>query len=221
MPLEPRLLVLADKLIDFVLRGSGFQVVVCDETGTIVRATVHSRIGTVHAGAVKIMRGDVDEYAVTKAEAAANPLVREGLNYPIMVHGERVGTFGVAASSSIALPLARVCSLVLSSWLGETPTGPLAPAGGEPSTPEEPWMARRAIQLTRQVSDLQRALRAVEQQLVQATRASREASKMHADASAAVDRAREELSRCADACATPGAERSVIDQPRRASPQSR
>jgi hypothetical protein len=188
MPLEPRLLVLADRLIEFVLKGSGFQVVVCDETGTIVRATLHKRIGTVHSGAVKLLQSGGDEYMVTKEEAARDSLVKEGLNYPIMVNGRCVGTFGVAASPFIARPLARVCSLVLASWLGETPDGPSPrSASSEPAAEEEPWRSDRIVELTRKVSELERAIRSIEQKIATAAQSTREAAAKLAEVSTAID----------------------------------
>jgi Putative sugar diacid recognition len=190
MPLEPRLLVLADRLIEFVLKGSGFQVVVCDETGTIVRATLHKRLGTVHSGAVKLLKSGEDEYMVTKEEAATDPLVKEGLNYPIVVNGRRVGTFGVAASPFIARPLARVCSLVLSSWLGETPDGPSARSSSSEPVAEEPWRTDRIVELTRKVSGLERAIRSIEQKIATAAQSAGEAAAKLAEVSAAINEAK-------------------------------
>ncbi len=119
MPLEPRFLRLAERFIDFVKRETGLNTIVCDETGTIVRATIRSRIGNKHAGAQRIMRNEVDEAAITAEMERANPLTKEGLNCPIVVDGRRVGTFGIAGALETTRPLARVASVVLATWFKE------------------------------------------------------------------------------------------------------
>jgi sugar diacid utilization regulator len=78
MPLEPPLLLLADRFLEFVKRETGFNAIVCDETGSIVRATIRTRIGDPHQGAQKIMRNEVDEAAITAEDEQANPLVKPG-----------------------------------------------------------------------------------------------------------------------------------------------
>ena len=166
MPLEPRLLELADRLIDFIKKEMGAQVVVCDETGTIVRATIRRRIGTVHAGALAILRSDTPEYAVTQEEAQSNPLVREGLNCPIIVRGRRVGTFGIAGSLFVARPVARVCALVLTSWLQDPQVHadreePRAQGSGSMDRGEQSQPALRARLVRAVATDLARAAKDV------------------------------------------------------------
>jgi PAS domain S-box-containing protein len=117
MPLDSRLLLLADRFLEFIESQTGCAAIVCDETGVIVRATVRSRIGNLHAGAQRILRNEVDEAAITAEDAKANPLVKEGMNCPIVVEGRRVGTFGIAGPLETTRPLARVASVVLASWL--------------------------------------------------------------------------------------------------------
>jgi PAS domain S-box-containing protein len=117
MPLEPRLVRLAEQFLEFVKRETGFDGIVCDEAGTIALATVRRRVGDAHVGAQKIVRHEADEYAVSRAEAAANPLIKEGVNLPIVIDGRRVGTFGIAGPLEITRPLARVAAAVLATWL--------------------------------------------------------------------------------------------------------
>lgn len=117
MPLEERFLRIADRFLELIKSETGRNTIICDENGVIVRSSIPSRIGDVHAGAVKIMRHEVDEYFVTAEESAANPLVHEGLNSPIVVNGRRVGTFGIAGKSDTSRPLVRVAAVLLASWL--------------------------------------------------------------------------------------------------------
>jgi len=119
MPFDKGFLNVADRFLRFVKDETGFPVIVCDETGTIVRATVRSRVGTVHAGAQRILRGEVEEAAVTAEEAARNPLVKEGYNCPVSVDGTKVGTFGIAGPLAQTRPLAHIASGILASWVKE------------------------------------------------------------------------------------------------------
>jgi uncharacterized protein YukE len=110
---------LAARFVEFVNRETGLPLIVCDEQGVIREAVVKARVGTTHAGAQRILRGEVDEVFVTAEEAAANPKVKEGYNCPIVLDGRRLGTFGIAGPLEISRPMARVAAAVLSSWLKE------------------------------------------------------------------------------------------------------
>jgi two-component system NtrC family sensor kinase len=118
-PLEQRFLELTGRFCATLSTETGFDTIVCDETGHIVQATVSGRVGDLHAGSQKIMRNEADEVAVTAAEAAADPRVREGVNIPIVVDGRRVGTFGLAGPPKTTRPVARIAAVVLGSWLEE------------------------------------------------------------------------------------------------------
>jgi hypothetical protein len=119
MSLDPEFLVLAERFLKLVSHETGCPMIVCDETGTIVKATVRSRIGKVHPGARRIMRGEIDELAVTAEEEAANPLTKQGYNCPVTVDGARVASFGIAGSPETVRPVARVAALVLAGWVKE------------------------------------------------------------------------------------------------------
>ncbi len=110
---------LAARFVEFVHRETGMPLIVCDGEGVIREAVDRRRIGTSHAGSVKILRGEVDEWAVTAEEAAANPAVREGFNAPIVIDGVRVGTFGIGGAIAEARPLARISAAVLAAWMGD------------------------------------------------------------------------------------------------------
>ena len=110
---------LAARFVDFVNRETGLPLIVCDEQGVIREAVVKSRIGTPHAGARRIRRGEVDEAFVTAEEAARDPKVKEGYNCPILLDGRPIGTFGIAGPLELSRPMARVAAAVLSSWLKE------------------------------------------------------------------------------------------------------
>jgi uncharacterized protein YukE len=108
---------MCERFVEYIHHESGASAIVCDDQGIITRAYVKTRIGQVHAGAKKIMAGQCSEYAVTAEEAAANPLVREGMNVPIVVDGEKLAALGIAASLEVAKPVAKITALVMSSWI--------------------------------------------------------------------------------------------------------
>ncbi len=132
MPLDQRFLRLADRFLQLIKEETTFDGIVCDEVGTIVRSTSSLRIGDLHAGSQKIMRGEVHECYVTAEEARANPLIREGQSCPIIVGGRRVGTIGIAGALETTRPLARVAAVLLAHWAEEIqPEGMPAPSGLE------------------------------------------------------------------------------------------
>ncbi|MBF0230447.1 MAG: response regulator [Desulfamplus sp.] len=117
MKLSNKLLDLAEHFMDVVWSETGFPVLIYDENGYIVRATDKSRVGNPHSGAKKIMFSQTDEYAVTKEEAAINPLVREGFNCPIFIDGEKVAAFGITGKLDVVKPLAKVAVKMFDSWV--------------------------------------------------------------------------------------------------------
>lgn len=110
---------LAGHFLDFVHRESGLPMIVCNHQGTITLAVDKARIGSQHAGAERILRGEVEEAAVTAEEAADNPLVKEGYSCPIVVGGRCVGTFGITGPLAVARPLARIAAMLLATWIGD------------------------------------------------------------------------------------------------------
>lgn len=116
---QDRFLFFSEKLMRFIRRETGFPVIICDRTGVIILAVETKRIGDTHAGAVKIGRGEVDEYAASAEEAARNPMVKEGYSCPIEIDGVRSGAFGITGNLAIAKPLARLSAMILATWIKE------------------------------------------------------------------------------------------------------
>ena len=108
---------LIDRFMVVIETGTNLPVLIYDTDGYLIRATDRSRIGDLHAGAQKIMRHEVNEYAVTSAEAAQNPLVREGYNCPIVVEGQILAGFGITGKLELAKPLARTAVKMIDAWI--------------------------------------------------------------------------------------------------------
>ncbi len=98
---------------------TGYPVLIYDEKGYIVQATDKSRIGDLHAGADKIMKGLVDEYEVTPEEAARDALVRVGYSCPIVVDGKRIAGIGITGNLDQAKPLAKIAVRLIDSWIAD------------------------------------------------------------------------------------------------------
>jgi methyl-accepting chemotaxis protein len=87
------------------------------QEGRIVASSVHERIGTTHAIAARIMRGEMDEYGVTRDEAARSQGMREGVNMGIDFEGSRLINFGIAGPLETVRPLARIVRFCVTSLL--------------------------------------------------------------------------------------------------------
>jgi hypothetical protein len=109
----------AEKFVRYIYKETGLPTIVCNEQGIITKAHDTKRIGGIHEGSVKILNGEVAEYAVTAEEAANNSLLREGYNCPVVIEGTRVGTIGIAGKLEIAKPVAKIASIALASWIRE------------------------------------------------------------------------------------------------------
>jgi len=76
--------------------------------GRIIASSSRERIGGIHDGAARIMRGEIDEYGVTAQEAAQSNVMREGYNLAIDYEGQRLWSLAIAASLDTARLFARL-----------------------------------------------------------------------------------------------------------------
>ena len=103
---------IAQKIVEFINEKSGFPVIVCDDTGTIIADSAQARIGVQHKGSRQILTTTIDSVAISaeEAEADVNGRIKEGFNIAIEVEGTKIGTFGIAGPSAIAQPVARIAA---------------------------------------------------------------------------------------------------------------
>src|SRR4051812_27304747 len=83
------------------------------EGGRIVASSSRERIGDLHEGAARVMRGEIDEVEVTAEMAARSTTMREGINRPIVFEGRRVACLALAAP----LPVARAYANIVRHWV--------------------------------------------------------------------------------------------------------
>lgn len=117
MKISEKILEITDRFMNEIHAETGLPVLIYDARGYIIQAIDKSRVGVLHSGAQMMMSGQTDEYAVTQAEAAANPLLREGYNCPIVHDGIKLAGFGITGPLNIAKPLARIASGMIKSWI--------------------------------------------------------------------------------------------------------
>jgi diguanylate cyclase (GGDEF)-like protein/PAS domain S-box-containing protein len=105
------------QLCDVLSAELGFVCNFMGDGGRIVASGERERIGCIHAIAAQIMRGEIDEYGVSKEEAACSESMREGINIGIDVDGERLISFSVAGPLEIVRPLAHLVRFCVASLL--------------------------------------------------------------------------------------------------------
>lgn len=100
---------IASRTIDIVYAESGLKAFVCDASGTIIAAVDKERIGTTDSGACRIFREGLEEVVITpEEEEESGRLVRVGVNLPIKIASEVVGTYGVEGELAFARSVARI-----------------------------------------------------------------------------------------------------------------
>ncbi|AFM41723.1 diguanylate cyclase (GGDEF) domain-containing protein [Desulfosporosinus acidiphilus SJ4] len=103
--------VVAQKIVELIHVQSGFDVIVCDSTGTIIADSEKARIGQKHIGSCQILNSNRDYAVITAQEAeASNSHVKEGVNIAIEAEGVKIGTFGIAGPLEIVPPVARIAA---------------------------------------------------------------------------------------------------------------
>jgi methyl-accepting chemotaxis protein len=85
--LRPEIL---QEMCDAIAREIQAIVSIMGDGGRIIASSARERIGGVHDGAARIMRGEIDEYGVTAEEAAQSRVMREGCNIAIDYSGRRL-----------------------------------------------------------------------------------------------------------------------------------
>jgi hypothetical protein len=110
---------MTERFVNYIHTETGFNIIVCDEKGIIKKAYVKERIGQSHAGAQKILSTSINEIAITEEDERRNPLTKEGLNYAIVIDGEKLATFGVAGKLSVVTPIMKLASMILVGWVNQ------------------------------------------------------------------------------------------------------
>ncbi len=108
-----------EKFISVVEDETGFPVIICDENGYIIHATQKNQIGTFHSGFETIMKGSLDEYAVTAKEALKSPLINEGYNCAIYQNNKKIAAFGILGKVDVVKPIAKISKRMIAEWFKE------------------------------------------------------------------------------------------------------
>ena len=112
---------LAQELCDHVLNDLGYGCSLMGENGIILVSSSRERVGVIHNGAARIMRGEITEARVTEEEATASGgTMREGVSIGIEMNGRPVACCGIAGPLDRVAPLSLVMSLFIRSMLRRT-----------------------------------------------------------------------------------------------------
>jgi methyl-accepting chemotaxis protein len=103
---------IAQQIVTFIREKSGYNVIVCDATGTIIADSAQKRIGLVHRGSKKILTTSLDSIAITNQDEHedASGGTKEGFNIAIKADGVKIGTFGIAGQLEIVTPVANIAA---------------------------------------------------------------------------------------------------------------
>ncbi|MFD7546025.1 CdaR family transcriptional regulator [Streptomyces sp. NPDC059578] len=114
----------AQAIVDDVVARLGVRVNVMNEHGVIIASSDRSRVGTVHGGALRVLRTGAP-LSVSAGEAEEWGGTRAGVNLPLTVDGRTVGVVGVqgepAVVGEIARAVVRLAELMVmqEAFLGE------------------------------------------------------------------------------------------------------
>lgn len=99
---------LANEIINMLNSATGAPVNIMGKNGIIIASTNSKRINDSHVIAAEIMSGKKDSAVVTQAMADANPLLRPGWNFVVIVNGRRVGVVSVGGDPDTVKPYALI-----------------------------------------------------------------------------------------------------------------
>ena len=117
---------IANRIVDFIFEEVGLYTIVCDQTGTIIAAKVASRIGDVHAGAVRLLTERLPSIEVTQEEAdASGGKMKMGVTLPIIFKDEWVGSFGITGDLGHTTRIAKIVAGVIANQMKNRETNAL------------------------------------------------------------------------------------------------
>jgi len=112
--------IIANKIINFIYSQTGLSTIVCDHTGKIMAARDSARVGTTHAGAVKILDEKLTEIAITaEDEARFNGVTKMGVSVPINYQAVSIGTFGITGDPQLVRPVVKIAAGLIQKELQE------------------------------------------------------------------------------------------------------
>jgi len=101
---------IAENIRDIISAITGENVQVFGNDGYIIATTQPERLGTLHEGAAKIIRGEIAYAAITEEDAKTMQGVRPGYSTPIVFNSKRVGAIGISGSPDIMKPYAEMAA---------------------------------------------------------------------------------------------------------------
>ncbi|MFZ7104786.1 MAG: sugar diacid recognition domain-containing protein [Peptococcaceae bacterium] len=108
---------LAQMIFNKVHGAIPYPIIICGEGGEIYAASVKERIGNIHERAKSILDDMADEVIITEEMQEEYKLqgkdIRMGVNIPIIVHTEKIGTIGISGDPALVKPYADMLKFML------------------------------------------------------------------------------------------------------------
>lgn len=98
----------AQQIVEEIGKLVGQNINLMDETGHIIASNDHSRIGNFHEGAYRIIKNNLKELYITPELEKTLPMVRQGINLPIVVDGNVEGVVGITGSYDDVIQFGQV-----------------------------------------------------------------------------------------------------------------
>lgn len=108
---------LAERVVQIIYEVTGSNVNLMGEGGEIIATKQPERLGTIHAGAQKIMNGQAEEVAITVADASQLQGVKPGYNGVILFDGKRIGCIGISGDPEQVRPLQKMAAIIIAEEL--------------------------------------------------------------------------------------------------------
>lgn len=108
---------LAERVVQIIYEVTGSNVNLMGEGGEIIATKQPERLGTIHAGAQKIMNGQAEEVAITVADASQLQGVKPGYNGVILFDGKRIGCIGISGDPEQVRSLQKMAAIIIAEEL--------------------------------------------------------------------------------------------------------
>lgn len=111
---------IANKIVDFILKETGLNIVICNEKGIIIACKDASRIGAQHSGSQKILSERLECRMVTaQDEAQSGGKLKMGVHLPIIYKNQWIGSFGIGGDPTYTKPIGQIAAGLIRRELQE------------------------------------------------------------------------------------------------------
>ncbi|HAK45470.1 MAG TPA: hypothetical protein DCO79_06075 [Spirochaeta sp.] len=108
---------LANNITKIIHEITNGKVNIMGKDGNVISSDDPARINTIHEGGQRIMRGEVDEIAISKEMAESMSGALPGYNGAVTFNGKRICCIGIGGEPEVVKPIQKMAAVIITEEL--------------------------------------------------------------------------------------------------------